>query len=90
MKSLININEGILPLSAFRQNSKALLQKIKKSHESLLLTQNGHSAAVVLAPEDYERLQYQLEFFRSVAEGEKDISRKKFSAHEKVFEDLLK
>lgn len=90
MKSCINIQDGILPLSKFRQDAKSILKKLQATHEPMVLTQNGLSAAVVMAPEDYDRFRYQLEFYRAVAQGESDLLQGRVTPHDKVFEDLLK
>ncbi|MFM9958187.1 MAG: type II toxin-antitoxin system Phd/YefM family antitoxin [Phycisphaerales bacterium] len=42
----------------FRDNLTAHLARLKKAKRATLVTRNGRAAAVVLSPEDYERLVY--------------------------------
>lgn len=89
MRSSINLKRGIVPLSKFRQASKKYLAAIGQSHEAIVLTQNGLSAAVVLTPQDYERLQYERDLFQAIAQGEEDLAKGKTVCHRDVFDELL-
>ena len=89
MSTKLNIERGIVPLSRFRQESKNYLKRIRVTHEPLILTQNGESAAVVLTPQEYQRLTYQRELFRAIAEGEKDLVEGRTVSHEELFKDLI-
>lgn len=89
MSNQLDILEGIIPLSSFRQSSKAHLQKINKTNKALILTQNGKSAAVLLTPQAYQKLEYERELFKAIAEGEKDIEEGNTVSHEVLFKELL-
>ncbi len=88
MNTKLDIEKGIIPLSQFRQESKDFLNRIRKTHEPLILTQNGESAAVVLSPQDYQRLIYERDLFRAIAEGEKDLAEGRTISHEELFKEL--
>ncbi len=90
MSTKLNIENGIVPLSKFRQSAKDYLRKLREQQGPLVLTQNGESAAVVLSPEDFERLSYERDLFRAIAEGEKDIAAGRTISHEKLFKELLR
>lgn len=62
---------------------------MKASQEVLVLTQNGESAAVVLTPQSYQRLEYERALFMAIAQGEKDIAEGKTVSHKDLFDELL-
>lgn len=88
MNTKLDVEKGIIPLSRFRQESKDYLKRIRTTHEPLILTQNGESAAVVLSPQDYQRLTYERDLFHAIAEGEKDLAEGRTISHEELFKDL--
>jgi antitoxin YefM len=56
MSRRVNLNTDIKPVSEFRANAAELIEHIKRSRRPLVLTQRGHSAAVVLDVSEYERM----------------------------------
>lgn len=89
MKTLFDFSKSIIPLSKFRQSAKDYLKQLKNAHQPLVLTQNGHSAAIVLSPEDYKKIKYEQEFYKAIAMGERDLEEGNVIDHDKFFEDLL-
>src|SRR5262249_47739697 len=57
----LNLEEDIRPLSEFRADAAAMIQKIRETGRALVLTQRGHSSAVVLAIREYQQLLDELE-----------------------------
>lgn len=53
--------------SEFRENLSSHFKRLKKSGKPTLITQNGKTAAVVMAPETYESLMMDAEEARSIA-----------------------
>lgn len=68
------LTEDIQPLSEFRANSAALLERVRSTKRPLVLTQRGHSAAVVVDVAEYERLIEELELLRDVRIAERQIA----------------
>jgi antitoxin YefM len=62
----IHLEEDIRPLSEFRANAAGLIQRIRTSKRPLVLTQRGHSAAVVMGVSEYQRLIEELELLRDI------------------------
>jgi len=50
----IQIEKDIISLSSFRASYKEYIESIKNGKRSLVLTQNGKAAAVVLSPQEYD------------------------------------
>lgn len=70
----IHLEQDIRPLSEFRSNAAALLRQIRDTKRSLVLTQRGHSTAVVVDVAEYERLVEELELLRDIHAAEQQIA----------------
>ncbi len=64
--SAINLATDIRPLSEFRADAAGLIEKVRRTKRALVLTQRGHSSAVVLGVAEYQRLVDELELLRDV------------------------
>jgi len=62
----VNLNTDIKPVSEFRANAAELIEHVKNSGRPLVLTQRGHSAAVVLDVGEYERMVEKIELLSDV------------------------
>jgi prevent-host-death family protein len=66
MRRRVNLNKDIRPVSEFRANAAELIEQVKSSGRPLVLTQRGHSAAVVLDVVEYERMVEEIELLSDV------------------------
>ncbi len=83
-----SLSEDIIPVSEFKKNTASYLKEIRSKGRAIVLTQNGHSAAVVLSPEAFERLDYNRELLAAIAKGEKEIDSGKGVPHDQIFKKL--
>lgn len=60
------IDTDIKPLSEFRANAAELIEQVKTTGRPLILTQRGHSAAVLLDAAGYSELVEEVELLRDV------------------------
>jgi antitoxin YefM len=70
----VNLESDIKPVSEFRANAAGLIDQVRSSGRPLVLTQRGHSAAVLLDVAEYERLLSEIELLRDVREAEDQIA----------------
>ncbi|MEO8380578.1 MAG: type II toxin-antitoxin system Phd/YefM family antitoxin [Acidobacteriota bacterium] len=70
----VNLEQDIKPVSEFRANAAGLIDQVRSSGRPLVLTQRGHSAAVLLDVIQYERLLGEIELLRDVREAEDQIA----------------
>lgn len=84
----INLSEDIQPLSEFRANAAAMLRRVRDSRRSLVLTQRGHSAAVVLDVRQYERLLEELELLRDIHLAEQQIAAGEGVEHQQAHQQV--
>jgi len=81
--------EDIIPISEFRRKTSSYLKDIRATGRTVILTQDGHSAAVVLSPEIFEQMEYERELLSAIARGEKEIEEGQGIPHQQVFKNLL-
>jgi prevent-host-death family protein len=66
MRRRLKLNTDIKPVSEFRANAAELIDHVKSSRRPLVLTQRGHSTAVVLDVAEYERMVDEIELLSDV------------------------
>lgn len=66
MTRRLKLHTDIKPVSEFRANAAELIEHVRKSGRPLVLTQRGHSAAVVLDVNEYERMVEEIELLTDV------------------------
>ena len=75
----------IVPITDLRQDSSAVLERVRSSREPVIITQRGRAAAVMVSVEEYERSENERQILLLLARGEKEIAQGK--GHE--LEDVL-
>jgi prevent-host-death family protein len=83
------LTEDIQPLSEFRANAATLLERVRSTKRPLVLTQRGHSTAVVVDVAEYERLIEELELLRDVRIAERQIADGKGIPHAAAKKQVL-
>jgi antitoxin YefM len=66
MNRRVKLNTDIKPVSEFRANAAQLIEHVQNTRRPLVLTQRGHSAAVVLDVAEYEHMVDEIELLRDV------------------------
>lgn len=66
MRRRMKLSSDIKPVSEFRANAAELIEQVRTSKRPLVLTQRGHSAAVVLDVAEYERLMDEIEMLSDI------------------------
>ena len=71
-KRVFQVAEDIIPLSQFKTHASKVLNNLHETGRSIVITQNGKPSAVVLTPEEFDRLNEREEFMNAVDEGRAD------------------
>ena len=66
--------EDIHPLSDFRSNAAAFVERVRSTRRPVILTQRGRSAAVLMDVAEYEALVDELELLRDIRTAEKQLA----------------
>jgi len=69
----LNISKDIVPIGEFKSKMTKWLLNAKDTGHPIVVTQNGKPAAVVLSPEEFDKLNYTKQFVESVNQGLSDI-----------------
>jgi antitoxin YefM len=86
----INLEEDIKPLTEFRANVAAFVQKVRKSKRPIVITQHGRSSAVLLGVEEYESLIEKIEILQDIHLAEKQLDDGMSIGHEDVKDKISK
>jgi len=68
MKSM-QVSEDILPIGEFKAQVSRVLRKLREAQRPIVITQNGKPAAVLITPEEFDRLCEHDRFLEAVHEG---------------------
>lgn len=68
MKSM-QISEDILPIGEFKAQVSRVLRKLHEAQRPIVITQNGKPAAVLITPQEFDRLRKHDRFLEAVHEG---------------------
>jgi prevent-host-death family protein len=80
----IHLDEDIKPVTEFRSSAAALIERVRETKRPLVLTQRGHSTAVVVDVGQYERLLEELELLRDIHAAETEIAQGQDVPHEEA------
>jgi prevent-host-death family protein len=67
----------IVPVTDLRQNAAAVLERVRRSAQPVVITQRGRAAAIMLSPESFERSENERQILRLLARGDREISKGK-------------
>ena len=72
----VQIAKDIVPLAEFKAQSASWLERVRASGHPVIITQNGKPAAVMLSPEEFDRIQQRnIDYVRSeIRAGEAAIA----------------
>ena len=65
---------AIVPISDLRKDAANILDRMKKSHEPVVITQRGRAAAVMVSVEEYERAAHEREILHLLVQGDKEVA----------------
>ena len=65
---------NMIPVTDLRQDAAAVLKRVCRSKEPVVITQRGRAAAVLLSAEAYQQAERERQLLRLFARGEKEIA----------------
>jgi prevent-host-death family protein len=65
----ISVSNDIIPVGQFKSGLAKYLKEIQEKRNSLIITQNGKPAGVLISPEEFDKLQQTRLFIDSVSRG---------------------
>jgi len=80
----IELDQDIQPLSEFRKHAADFIDRIKKQKRSIILTQHGKSAAVLVEVSEYQRMVDKIDLMEELIEAERQIASGNVVSHEEA------
>ncbi len=65
----IQVAEDILPVGEFKTQASRVIRRLREAKRPIVITQNGKPAAVLVTPEEFDRLREDARFVEAVREG---------------------
>lgn len=65
----IQLAEDIVPLADFKAHASRLFRQLREEQRPVVITQNGKPAAVLITPEEFDRIAERSRFVDAVEEG---------------------
>ena len=84
----LKVSENIVPISEFKAKAAEWLRRLSESRETVIITQNGKAAGVLLSPAAYDELTERFRFVRAVEQGLDDVEAGRVSSHEDVVAEM--
>ena len=86
--SQIQLDQDIRSLSDFRANAASYIERVKRKHRPLVLTQHGKSSAVLIDVEDYQKLLDKVQLLEELSTARKELDNGEGLTHEEFFSEL--
>ncbi len=83
---IISIAEDIVPIAQFKAHASEWFNKLGNDKDTVVITNNGRAAGVLVSPSEYDRLTYTNRFLVSVREGMDDIEAGRFYTTEEILQ----
>ena len=80
----LQVSEDIVPIGDFKAHLSERIRELRTRRRPLVVTQNGKAAAVLLAPEEFDRLTSQAQFVAAVQEGFDDLEAGRVLGHDEL------
>lgn len=84
------MTQQIISLSQFKSTAAEMLRKLEKTHDHIILTQNGAATAVVQDIHSFENDKKALLMLKLMVQGEGDIAGGRLLEQDTVFKSLRK
>jgi prevent-host-death family protein len=67
--SPLKMSKDLVPIATFKAKASELVRQLRRRKRPFVITLNGRAAAVVLSPEDFDRMTGEARFVAAVREG---------------------
>jgi len=89
MKNILVAND-IIPVGQFKSGLAKYLKEIKNKRNSLIITQNGKPAGVLISPSEFDDLRQTKLFIESISRGLSDSERGEVMSTSQIRSELQK
>ena len=82
--SSLQVSQDIIPIGELKAHLSERIRALRDRRRPLVVTQNGRATAVLLSPEEFDRLTQQERFVAAVNEGLAQVERNETVTHDEV------
>jgi len=86
----ISVSSDIIPVGEFKAGLAKYLKEIQQKKNSLIITQNGKPAGVLISPAEFDELRHTKLFIESISRGLSDSEKGKVLSTSKLRSELKK
>lgn len=83
-----HVSEDIIPIAEFKVQAAQVLKKLQATNRAVIITQHGKPAAVMMSPDEFDRLVYTQQFLAAVSQGLQESQLGKVISNEAVRRSL--
>ena len=69
----MNLKQDVIPVTELKAHTREILERVSRTGEPVLVTQNGHSAALIVDVEIFQKQEAKLNLLEAIARGEQEI-----------------
>ena len=84
----LQVSQDIVPLARFKTQASQIFRQLHAEQRPVVVTQNGQPAAVLITPEEFDRLQAHDRFLAAVQDGLEDSEAGRLIDDETLAEEL--
>lgn len=88
MVKTICVARDIVPIARLKTHASRLVQSLRDHGRPLVITQNGTPAAVLILPDDFDRLSERERLVQAITEGLADAEAGRTVGHDELFAEL--
>ena len=86
----ISVSSDIIPVGEFKSGLAKYLKEIKNKRNSLIITQNGKPAGVLISPSEFDELRHTKIFIESISRGLSESKKGEVFSTSKLRKELQK
>ena len=80
----MNLKQDVIPVTELKRRTKEILERVNRTGDPVLVTQNGHSAVLIVDVGMFQKQQSKLRLLEEIARGERELLEGKRIAHTDV------
>ena len=80
----MDLKTGVIPVTELKNHTKEILARVMRTGDPMLVTQNGHSAVLIVDVDAYQTQQKKLHLLEEISKGEREIAERKGIDHAQV------
>ncbi len=78
------------PVTEIKRHATEIIAELQRSHQPIVITEHGRSAAVLMNVEDFDRLNERLRLLEGIARGERAFAEGRVVSHAEATKRLAR